>query len=144
MKVKDVMHKGVEWVGPDTPVAELARLMLKHDIGSIPIGEDDRLIGMVTDRDIVCRGIASDGFDPQSATARDVMTSEIHCCGEADDLSKAVKHMEELKVRRSACDQQEQSFGWHACFGRHQQCCAARTVSGLHQRCLSASSLMRW
>ena len=100
MKVKDVMHKGVEWVGPDTPVAELARLMLKHDIGSIPIGEDDRLIGMVTDRDIVCRGIASDGFDPQTATARDVMTSEIHCCGEADDLSKAVKHMEELKVRR--------------------------------------------
>jgi CBS domain-containing protein len=100
MKVKDAMHKGAEWVGPDTPVAELARLMLKHDIGSIPIGENDRLIGIVTDRDIVCRGIANDGFDPKSATARDVMTNEIHCCGEADDLSKAVKHMEDLKVRR--------------------------------------------
>jgi CBS domain-containing protein len=100
MKVKDVMHKGAEWVGPDTPVAELARLMLKHDIGSIPIGDNDRLIGMVTDRDIVCRGLANDGFDARRATARDVMTREIHCCGEADDLSKAVKHMEELKIRR--------------------------------------------
>ncbi|MEE9359607.1 MAG: CBS domain-containing protein, partial [Hyphomicrobium sp.] len=47
MKVKHAMHKGVEWVGPDTPVTELAKLMRKHDIGAIPIGENDRLIGMV-------------------------------------------------------------------------------------------------
>ena len=57
MKVKDAMHKGVQWVGPDTPVSELAKLMRKHDIGAIPVGEDDRLIGMVTDRDIVCKGL---------------------------------------------------------------------------------------
>jgi CBS domain-containing protein len=87
MKVKDAMHKGVEWVGPDTPVTELAKLMREHDIGAIPIGEDDRLIGMVTDRDIVCKGLA-------------VMTEGIHCCREEDDLAKAVHHMEELKVRR--------------------------------------------
>src|SRR6476619_6508774 len=55
MKVKDVMHKGVDWVSPDTPVTELAKLMREHDIGCIPIGEDDRLIGMVTARDIVCK-----------------------------------------------------------------------------------------
>ena len=54
MKVKDAMHKGVEWVSPDTPVIELAKLMRGHDIGAIPIGENDQLIGMVTDRDIVC------------------------------------------------------------------------------------------
>ena len=57
MKVKDVMHKGVDWVSPDTPVTELAKLMREHDIGAIPIGENDRLIGMVTDRDIVCKGL---------------------------------------------------------------------------------------
>ena len=57
MKVKDVMHKGVDWVSPDTPVTELAKLMREHDIGAIPIGESDRLIGMVTDRDIVCKGL---------------------------------------------------------------------------------------
>lgn len=100
MKVKEAMHKGVEWVGPDTPVTELAKLMHTHNIGAIPIGENDRLIGMVTDRDIVCKGLAQDGFDVRRATARDVMTPGIHCCREDDDLAKAVRHMETLEVRR--------------------------------------------
>jgi CBS domain-containing protein len=100
MKVKDVMHKGVEWVGPNTPITELAKLMREHDVGAIPIGENDRLIGMVTDRDIVCKGLANDKFDIRAATARDVMTPGIHCCRDDDDLAKAVRHMEELKVRR--------------------------------------------
>jgi len=100
MKVKEAMHKGVDWVSPDTPVPELAKLMRDRDVGAIPIGENDRLVGMVTDRDVVCKGLAQDDFDARSATARDVMTAEIHCCREDEDLAKAVKHMEELKVRR--------------------------------------------
>ena len=100
MKVKDAMHKGVDWVSPDTPVTELAKLMRDHDVGAIPIGENDRLVGMVTDRDIVCKGLAHDTFDARCATARDVMTAEIHCCREDDNLAKAVRHMDELKVRR--------------------------------------------
>ena len=100
MKVKDAMHKGVDWVSPETPVAELAKLMRDHDVGAIPIGEDDRLVGMVTDRDIVCKGLAQDNFDARRATARDVMTGEIHCCRDDEDLANAVRHMEELKVRR--------------------------------------------
>jgi CBS domain-containing protein len=100
MKVKDAMHKGVDWVSPDTPVTELAKLMRDHDVGAIPIGENDRLVGMVTDRAIVCKGLAQDNFDTRSTTARDVMTAEIHCCREDEDLTKAVRHMDELKVRR--------------------------------------------
>ena len=100
MKVKDVMHKGVDWVSPETPVTEIAKLMQAHDIGSIPIGEDDRLIGMVTDRDIVCKGLARNGFNAAQTTARDVMTEGIHCCRDDDDLAKAVQHMEKLKIRR--------------------------------------------
>jgi CBS domain-containing protein len=100
MKVKEAMHKGVDWVAPDTPLADLAKLMRQHDIGAIPIGENDRLVGMVTDRDIVCKGLAEDGFDAHRATARDVMTPGIHCCSEDDDLAKAVRHMEALKIRR--------------------------------------------
>jgi len=100
MKVKDAMHKGVDWVSPDTPVTELAKLMCEHDIGAIPIGENDRLIGMVTDRDIVCKGLAQESFDAGRATARDVMTPGIHCCRDDDDLAKAVRHMEQLQVRR--------------------------------------------
>ena len=53
MKVKQAMHKGVQWVDPGTSVEKLATLLRQHDIG-VPIGENDRLIGMVTDRDIVC------------------------------------------------------------------------------------------
>ena len=100
MKVKDAMHKGVDWVSPDTPITEIAKLMRAHDIGCIPIGEDDKLVGMVTDRDIVCKGLAGNGFDASRAKARDVMTEGIHCCREDDDLAKAVHHMETLKVRR--------------------------------------------
>jgi CBS domain-containing protein len=100
MKVKDAMHRGVDWVSPETPIVEIAKLMCEHDIGAIPIGEDDRLVGMVTDRDIVCKGLAQESFDADRATARDVMTAGIHCCREDDDLAKAVKHMEALKVRR--------------------------------------------
>jgi CBS domain-containing protein len=100
MKVKDAMHKGVDWVGPDTPVTDIAKLMQQHDIGCIPIGENDRLIGMVTDRDIVCKGLANDGSDPSRMTAREVMTPGIHCCREDDDLAKAVRHMEQLQIRR--------------------------------------------
>ena len=100
MKVKEAMHKGVDWLSPDTPVTELAKLMREHDIGAIPLGENDRLIGMVTDRDIVCKGLAQDNFDARRATAREVMTPGIHCCRDDDDLAKAVRHMEALKVRR--------------------------------------------
>jgi CBS domain-containing protein len=100
MKVKNAMHRGADWVGLDTPITDLAKLMRQHDIGAIPIGENDQLIGMVTDRDIVCKGLAQNGFDASRMTARDVMTEGIHCCREDDDLAKAVHHMEELKIRR--------------------------------------------
>jgi CBS domain-containing protein len=100
MKVKEAMHRGVDWVAPDTPLVDLAKLMRQHDIGAIPIGDNDRLVGMVTDRDIVCKGLAQDDFDARRATARDVMTPGIHCCSEDDDLAKAVRHMETLKIRR--------------------------------------------
>ena len=100
MKVRDAMHKGVAWAGPDTSVAELARMMRQNDIGAIPVGDNDRLVGMVTDRDIVCNGLAQNGFDAQRATARDVMTAGIHCCRADDDLTKSVHQMTQLQVRR--------------------------------------------
>jgi CBS domain-containing protein len=100
VKVKDAMHTGVAWVTPNTPIKEIARKMKKEDIGAVPVGESDRLVGMVTDRDIVCKGLAHDGFDVNHATARDVMTSGIHCCREDDDLEDAIKHMEQLQIRR--------------------------------------------
>lgn len=100
MKVRDAMHNGVEWAQPDTPVRELALLMRENDIGSIPVGDNDKLVGMVTDRDIVCNGLANGGFDPHRTTARDVMTTGIHTCRDDDELEAAVQHMKDLSVRR--------------------------------------------
>ena len=69
MKVKDVMHRGVTWVEPATSIREIAQMMRDADIGSVPVGENDRLVGIVTDRDIICRGIA-DSADCNGLTAR--------------------------------------------------------------------------
>src|SRR5215475_5657377 len=99
MKVKKAMHQGVTWVDPATRVDELARLMRTHDIGAIPIGEDDRLIGMVTDRDIVCRCIAA-GLDPKTTTAKQVMTKGVLFCLDKQDIKDAARLMERKKVRR--------------------------------------------
>ena len=99
MKVNEVMHGGVTWVSPSTPLAELAKKMKSEDVGSLPVGENDRLIGMVTDRDIVCRGLAG-GKDPSTLTARDVMTRGIVYCQAEDDVGTAMGTMTKKKIRR--------------------------------------------
>jgi CBS domain-containing protein len=99
MKVKRAMHKGAMWISPETPLLEIAKTMQAHDIGALPVGENDRLAGMVTDRDIVCRGIAS-GKDLSQLKARDVMTKGITYCREEDDLQEALDLMEKHRIRR--------------------------------------------
>ncbi len=99
MKVKDAMHKGVEWVEPTMSLVEIAAKMLSSDIGAIPIGENDRLIGMVTDRDIVIRGVAK-GAAISGLTARDVMTKGIVYCRDDEELDDALRIMEQKKLRR--------------------------------------------
>lgn len=99
MKVKEAMHKGVQWVDPDTKVSELARTMSQHDIGALPVGENDRLIGMVTDRDIVCRGFGN-GKHAEALTARDVMSKGIIFCRDDEELDDAMHIMEQRQIRR--------------------------------------------
>ena len=99
MKLKSCMHKGAQWMSPDTPVKMLADTMLEHDIGAILIGENDRLVGMVTDRDITVRGVAN-GNDISALTARDVMTKGIVWCRDNDDLTHAANLMQSKQIRR--------------------------------------------
>jgi CBS domain-containing protein len=99
MKVESIMHKGVEWVSPDTTIAAVASKMRQFDIGAIPVGENDRLIGMVTDRDIAIRGLA-DGKDPSKLTARDVMTKGVIYCHDNEDVEEAARTMETKQIRR--------------------------------------------
>lgn len=99
MKVKEMMHKGVQWVSPDTPVATLAKKMKQYDVGALPVGENDRLIGMVTDRDIAIRGVAN-GKDVSKLTARDVMTKGIIWCRAGSSAAEAARLMETKQIRR--------------------------------------------
>lgn len=99
MKVKDVMHSGVTWVSPTTSVAAIAKKMREQDIGAIPVGENDKLVGMITDRDIVCRGLAN-GRDAAKLTARDVMSKGISYCRTDDDLDDAIETMSKKHIRR--------------------------------------------
>ena len=99
MKVKEAMHKGAEWAEATTPVATIATRMRDLDVGSIPIGENDRLIGMVTDRDIAIRAVAA-GKNPAELTARDVMSKGIVFCRDSEDVEDAVRIMEQKRIRR--------------------------------------------
>ena len=99
MKVKEAMHTGCEWVSPETKITEIAQRMKRSDIGAVPIGENDKLIGMVTDRDICCKGVAN-GHDIGQLTARDVMTSGIVFCRDTDDVEDAADLMESRRIRR--------------------------------------------
>ncbi len=99
MKVKEIMHKGVEWVSPDASVGTLAKKMKKYDVGALPVGENDRLIGMVTDRDIAVRGVAN-GKDVSKLTAKDIMTKGIIWCRASDSAGEAARLMESKQVRR--------------------------------------------
>ncbi|RPI16169.1 MAG: CBS domain-containing protein [Lysobacterales bacterium] len=96
--VRDVMTEHVTTVPPDAPLADVARMMRDEDIGSVPVAEGERLIGMVTDRDIVIRCVA-DGR-AEGARARDVMSGQVHYCREDQAVDDVLKDMGELQVRR--------------------------------------------
>jgi len=99
MKVKEAMHKGVEWREPTTPISEVAKVMKENDVGAVPIGENDRLVGMITDRDIACRAVAN-GMDLSKTTAGDVMTKGIIFCTENEEVEDAIHLMENKQIRR--------------------------------------------
>lgn len=99
MNITTVMHKGTKWIDPEMSVAQIAALMKEQDIGALPVGENDRLIGMVTDRDLALRALGS-GKDPTRLTARDVMTKGIIYCRTDQPLEDAIHLMEEKQVRR--------------------------------------------
>lgn len=99
MLVKEAMRRDAYWVSPDTSVKEVAHKMRDLNIGSLPIGENDRLIGMVTDRDIALRCCA-DGGDPTKLTARDVMSKGISWCFEDQAIEDAAHLMGAKHVRR--------------------------------------------
>jgi CBS domain-containing protein len=100
MKLKDIMTSKPECIRPDTTLQEAARKMRDLDVGPLPVcGDDDRLAGMITDRDITVRAVA-EGKDPTTTRVREVMTQEIIYGFEDQDVEEAARIMTERQVRR--------------------------------------------
>lgn len=99
VSVYDVMSEPVVVVGPDVPISEAAQKMRDLDVSLLPIEEGERLIGVVTDRDLVLRGVAG-GKDPSRTSVRDVMTRTVVCCRELDDIRDAARVMHDHEVQR--------------------------------------------
>ena len=98
-KIRDVMTQGVELIDPEATLSEAAVRMAETDLGILPVGEDDRLIGVVTDRDLVVRGLAQ-GYDPNETRVREVMTDRVLYCFDDQEPSKAAEDMAVQQIRR--------------------------------------------
>ena len=98
MHVNEAMSTDVRIATPDQTIKEAATIMAEIDAGILPVGDNDRLVGMITDRDIAVRGVAK-GLKPD-AKVRDVMSKEVRYCFEDDDIEDVAANMAELKVRR--------------------------------------------
>lgn len=98
MRVSDCMTRGVEITDPQTTICDAAKMMADCDAGALPVGENDRLVGVITDRDIAIRAVA-EGKGPDSKV-RDVMSAEVKYCFEDDDVDEVLRNMGELQVRR--------------------------------------------
>lgn len=110
MKVRDVMTKSVVTVSPDTTIKEVAELMQKHNVGAIPVVDQNGIAGIVTDRDLVVRNIAS-GKDPFSTPVRDVMTSQVATVRPDEDLHSVTKIMSSRQIRRLPVVEDRQLIG---------------------------------
>jgi len=99
MRVKDIMTHNVVSVSPETTAAEAAQLMERHNVGCIPVVENNLLAGILTDRDIVLRAVAQ-GYDPAKVPVKDIMTRNVHSISPEATVEEATDIMSTHQVRR--------------------------------------------
>lgn len=99
MKILEVMHTGVSIVEADAPLRAVAKRMREEDIGAVPVRSGGEIVGLITDRDIACRGVAGDR-DVSELTARDVMTPNPTSCSPDDEVEAVLELMEAKQIRR--------------------------------------------
>lgn len=99
MKARDIMTKDIAYINPNATVTEAAQLMQKHNIGAVPVCDNNGLVGMVTDRDIVVRNVAHQK-SAQDTKVKDVMTSQVVSVAPDTDESEITKLMSQEQIRR--------------------------------------------
>jgi CBS domain-containing protein len=97
--VADVMTRGVRSMAPNDTVAKAAQAMDELNVGVIPVCEGEKLVGMVTDRDIVVRGVAQE-FDLKTTKLADVMSANVRCATEDQDIEEILDQMADSQIRR--------------------------------------------
>lgn len=100
-QIRDIMTRGVATVQLDATLRDAADIMARLDVGSLPVCDGEALVGMVTDRDITVRGVAT-GMIPQESHVSDVMTPEARWCNETDSVEDVMEQMGDAQVRRLA------------------------------------------
>ena len=98
MKVSKCMTRDVELVSPTQTIRDAAQMMAELDAGALPVQQDDRLVGMITDRDIAVRAVAQ-GKSPETPV-RDVMSPELLYCFDDQEIEDVARNMGDVKVRR--------------------------------------------
>ena len=98
MKVSEIMTRDVHLLSPDQTIREAASLMADIDVGSLPVGDNDRLVGMITDRDIVIRAVAQ-GKSADTKVS-EVMSKEMLYCFDTDEIDDVARNMGKAQVRR--------------------------------------------
>jgi CBS domain-containing protein len=99
MQVKEIMTSQVEVIHPEASLKEAAQKMSRLDIGPLPVCDGERLVGMLTDRDITVRATAQ-GWDPNTTRVREVMTPAVVCCFEDQEVRTAAQVMDVRQIRR--------------------------------------------
>lgn len=111
MKVKDIMTHDPHVISPGETISQAAKLMKELNVGSLPVCDGTRLVGMITDRDITTRSTA-EGSNPLSIQVSEVMTPKVRFCFEDQDISEAAKLMQDEQIRRlPVLDRQKQMVG---------------------------------
>lgn len=133
MRVSEAMSDNVKIVNPGQSIREAARLMAELDCGCLPVGEEGRLVGMITDRDITVRAVAQ-GMSSKTPI-RDVMSPEVKYCFETAQLDEVAQNMADIKVRRlPVLDQKKRLVGILSLADlalTEDAACAASALSGI-------------
>lgn len=130
MKVGSVMSIGVETISPERTLREAAAIMRQTDVGVLPVAEGDRLVGMITDRDIAVRGIGA-GMGPETPV-REAMSGEVKYCFDDEEIDHIAENMADLQIRRLPVVNREKRLVGIVSLGDLAKASLPKTAQALH------------
>jgi len=129
MQIKEILSKDVQYANPETSIRQIAEMMKEHDCGSVPVADNDKLVGMITDRDIVLRCVAEDK-DALIMTAQECMTTGVLYCNDTDEVDAVLENMGEEAVRRLPVVNSSKNLVGIVSFGDLAAACENKKIPG--------------